>query len=115
MSAALAFQLFSQADIDPERFDFQPFREGVDKARLFHDESTGHEVALIRYRPGSGVPRHTHSGYEHIFVLQGSQRDERGTYVAGTLIVNPPGSGHAVTSEEGCVILGFWQKPVVFD
>jgi anti-sigma factor ChrR (cupin superfamily) len=48
-------------------------------------------------------------------VLDGSQRDERGTYPAGTLVANPPGTGHSVSSDEGCVILGFWQRPVVFD
>jgi anti-sigma factor ChrR (cupin superfamily) len=115
MTPALAFQFFTQANVDLSEFRFEPFHPGVEKARIFHDAASGQEVALIRYSPGSGVPRHKHQGYEHIFVLSGSQRDERGTYRAGTLIVNPPGSGHAVSSDEGCVILGFWQQPVVFE
>ena len=115
MTSALAFRLFSRAELDLSEFQFQPFREGVDKARLFYDEAAGHEVALIRYSPGAGVPFHTHTGYEHIFVLEGSQQDERGRYAAGSLIVNPPGSGHSVRSEGGCVILGFWERPIRFE
>jgi anti-sigma factor ChrR (cupin superfamily) len=115
MTPALAFRFFTQANVDFSEYRFEPFREGVEKARLFYDEASGQEVALLRYRPGAGVPRHTHTGHEYILVLDGSQRDERGTYPAGTLVANPPGTGHSVSSDEGCVILGFWQRPVVFD
>jgi len=45
-------------------------------------------------------------------VLRGSQRDERGLYGAGTLVVNEPGSTHQVTSDDGCIVLVIWQKPV---
>jgi len=30
-----------------------------------------------------------------VYVLSGTQRDERGVYPAGTHVVNPPGSIHA--------------------
>jgi len=38
------------------------------------------------------VPMHEHTGYEHILILAGSQRDENGTFEAGTLVINPPGT-----------------------
>lgn len=98
-----------------ERVDdlpWQPFRSGIAIHRLYGD-GTGAAAALLRYEPGAQVPHHDHSGYEHIFVLAGSQRDERGCYPAGSLVINPPGSHHSVTSEDGCLVLIIWEKPVV--
>jgi anti-sigma factor ChrR (cupin superfamily) len=67
---------------------------------------------LLRYAPNAAVPRHIHHGFEHILVLSGSQRDDHGTYTAGTMLVSTPGSSHAISSEEGCVVLAIWEKPV---
>jgi anti-sigma factor ChrR (cupin superfamily) len=86
----------------------------VEIAKLYEDAATGASAALLRYAPGARVPEHTHQGFEHVFVLEGEQSDDRGSYPAGTLIVNPPGSGHAVFSKNGCVALLIWQKPVQF-
>jgi len=46
--------------------------------------------------------------------LEGSQVDERGRYGRGTVVVNPPGSEHAVASPEGCVVFVTWELPVEF-
>ncbi len=89
--------------------DFSPFREGVD---IFWIRKADPAVALLRYAPGAGVPRHLHTGLETILVLDGSQTDEQGTYPAGSLILNPEGSVHSVWSEGGCVILIQWERPV---
>jgi anti-sigma factor ChrR (cupin superfamily) len=91
-----------------------PFREGVEIYRLQGTESGGASSALLRYAPGASVPRHEHTGIEHVLVLSGSQRDERGHYPAGTLVINEPGSSHSVNSDEGCVVLVIWQAPVKF-
>src|SRR5436189_1310 len=69
---------------------------------------------LPGYRPGARIPAHVHTGYEHIFIISGSQIDQRGSHVAGTLIINPPGSGHDVHSPEGCTVLAIWERPVQF-
>ena len=95
------------------RLPFEPFRDGIDIHRIHGGPGDG-ELAILRYAPGAGVPRHTHLGTETILVLEGSQGDERGRYGAGTLVVNPPGSSHAVASEEGCVVLIRWAGPIVF-
>lgn len=89
--------------------EFEYFRDGVDICRLVTGEP---ELALLRYQPGSSVPRHLHLGMETILVLEGSQSDERGLYGRGALVVNPEGSIHSVWSDEGCVILIQWTKPV---
>ena len=101
------WQLAERADTLP----WHPFRPGIEIHRLYGDE-TGPSAAFLCYQPGAQVPLHTHTGYEHILVLSGSQRDDRGTYQAGTFIVNPPGSAHAVTSDDGCLVLIIWEKPV---
>lgn len=93
---------------------WEPFREGIDILPLHGVGQGGASAALLRYRPGASVQEHRHPGYEHIYVLTGSQRDQRGVYEAGTLVVNPPGTTHWVASDDGCVVLIIWEQPVEF-
>jgi len=93
--------------------DFRLLRPGVEIATLYEDPA-GASAALLRYAPGAEVPRHRHPGYEHIFVLEGEQSDDRGVYRAGTFAVNRPGTEHRVWSSTGCLALLIWQLPVVF-
>lgn len=90
---------------------YEPFRDGVEISPIVNGEPA---VALLRYAPGAGVPRHRHMGLETILVLDGVQCDERGDYAAGTLMLNPEGSEHSVWSVTGCVVLIQWAKPVEF-
>ena len=90
---------------------YQPFREGVEISPIIDGEPA---VALLRYAPGAGVPKHLHRGLETILVLEGSQSDERGTYDTGALVFNPEGSVHSVWSTAGCVVLIHWAKSVAF-
>ncbi|MEM1343584.1 MAG: cupin domain-containing protein [Pseudomonadota bacterium] len=94
-----------------QALEFAPFREGVE---IFWLKQGTPGVALLRYEAGAGVPEHLHTGLETILVLDGSQSDERGTYRAGALVLNPEGSVHSVWSEEGCVVLIQWERPVRF-
>jgi anti-sigma factor ChrR (cupin superfamily) len=96
-------------------FTWTPLRPGVDEHRLYGPvDGSGSSASVLRYHAGARVPRHEHRGYEHIFVLSGSQRDERGTYHAGSLVINPPGSDHDVVSDHGCTVLIVWERPVAF-
>lgn len=94
--------------------DFKPTWPGVEMAMLYRDEASGSSAALLRYEPGASIQPHRHTGFEHVLVLEGSQQDERGRYSAGTLVVNPPGTVHRVSSPEGCVVLVIWHSPVEF-
>lgn len=98
---------------DPDRIAWEPFRDGVRVHWLYRTAPDGPAAAFLRYEPGAAVPTHLHAGYEHITVLAGSQSDARGTYPAGSLVINPPGTRHAVASAEGCLVLIVWERPVV--
>ncbi len=97
-----------------ERIDWQPFKPGVEIHRLYGDGITGPAAALLRYREAASVALHRHTGYEHILVLAGSQRDQNLTAVCGTLVVNPPGTVHRVASDAGCIVLAIYASPVEF-
>jgi anti-sigma factor ChrR (cupin superfamily) len=91
---------------------FEPFREGVEIARLYGSADSGPSGAILKYRPGASTPRHRHAGYETIVVLEGSQSDEHALYRTGDVVVNRPGTVHRVRSDAGCVVLIVWQTPV---
>lgn len=108
-------EAFSPADLG----EFVPLRPGVAILPLYGrpDRLAGQGAsepcaALLRYQPGAAVPAHHHPGYEHIFVLEGSQQDDHGVYTRGTCVINPPGSRHAVTSSGGCLVLAIWNHSV---
>ena len=111
------FEHFSLAEYG----EFVPLSPGVHILPLYGLDPQGRappgrhpSAAFLRYEPGAFVPHHRHRGYEHIFVIQGSQRDERGTYPRGTCVISPPGSRHRVHSDEGCLVLAIWNQPVEF-
>lgn len=93
---------------------WQMFSKGVEVSWFYSNGKNGPASALLRYEPGASVPLHWHRGYEHIFVLEGSQSDDNGLYQAGSLLISPPGSSHTITSLEGCIVLAVWQVPVSF-
>ncbi len=95
-----------------DELSWEPFRPGVDIYRLYKDGEGGAMAALLRYQPGASVPLHAHTGFEHIFVLSGSQTDDNGKHETGTLVINPPHTHHSVISQGGCIVLAIWEKPV---
>jgi quercetin dioxygenase-like cupin family protein len=97
-----------------QKLPWKRFYEGVDIYRLYGDGEIGPTAALLRFRPGGRVPMHEHTGYEHIFVLAGSQVDENTRAESGMLIINPPGTSHSILSEAGCIILAIYENPVKF-
>lgn len=90
---------------------FEPFRDGIEIHHIVKGEPA---VALLRYAPGGSAPLHRHAGLETVIMLDGSQRDERGLYAKGDVIFNTEGSQHCVVSDEGCVVLIQWARPIEF-
>jgi anti-sigma factor ChrR (cupin superfamily) len=95
--------------------EWEDFRPGVRVSWVYSNGDAGPASAFLRYEPGAAIPWHWHPAYEHILVLEGSQSDENGLYRAGTVLISPPGTGHTVRSDEGCIVLAIWEKPVCFD
>lgn len=98
---------------DIAALQFEELRPGVD-IHVLHETPEASRVAILRYAAGAEVPAHRHEGYEYIHVLEGEQSDERGSYGAGSFVVNEPGTTHRVRSERGCTVLIVWLRPVVF-
>ena len=115
MKEALAlFDLHARCgDFSDRTWEF--FRDGVEASWIYANGDEGPASALLRYEPGAALPWHWHPAYEHILVLEGSQSDENGVYREGAALISPPGTSHTVRSEEGCIVLAAWQKPVRFD
>jgi len=111
--APMIFAQVLQAGACEGQLAWRPFHPGIEIALVYQDER-GPAAAFLRYQPGARVGRHVHEGYEHVLVLRGSQTDAAGRHVAGTLVVNPPGSVHEIVSEDGCLVLVIWEKPVRF-
>lgn len=79
---------------------------GVMRKPLAREEAErGHATSVVRYDAGARFSHHNHPLGEEILVLAGTFSDETGHYPAGSYLRNPPGSGHAPFSEEGCTLL----------
>jgi quercetin dioxygenase-like cupin family protein len=85
--------------------------KGVDRRMLFRiGGEKARATSIVRYAAGSRFSYHQHPGGEEFLVLDGVFQDETGDFPAGTYVRNPPGTGHAPGSADGCVILvKLWQ------
>ncbi|KAJ3338071.1 hypothetical protein HDU93_010007 [Gonapodya sp. JEL0774] len=107
----LPCSLFSPSDL--AALPFQPFRPGVVQYPLYN-VTDGPSARILKYSPGAKVPFHVHRGFENIIVLDGSQEDEFGVVKKGQMRTHYPGSGHSLSSPEGCIILAIYERPVHF-
>ncbi|MDP9173169.1 MAG: cupin domain-containing protein [Planctomycetota bacterium] len=96
------------------RLVWRPLRPGIQAFAIYGQPGVGPAAALLKYEPGAVLPRHAHNGYEHVLVLTQMQCDQTGEHLAGTLVVNPPGTSHEVQAPNGCIALVIWEKPVRF-
>jgi len=71
-------------------------------------ERNGGEVAratsVVRYAPGAHFDAHRLDLGEEIVVLAGTFSDESGDHGPGSYLRNPPGTGHALCSTDGCTL-----------
>jgi anti-sigma factor ChrR (cupin superfamily) len=101
--------------VDVDALPWQKTRfSGVEIKVLMQDPETGMMTSLTRLAPGAVLPDHTHVGIEQSFVLQGTLEDSEGAVTAGNFVWRPAGSRHVAQSPDGCLVLGFFQKPNTF-
>ncbi len=75
------------------------------------------DVSLLRLRPGTGMPVHSHGGEELTLVLQGSYTDETGRYAVGDVAIGDPSLSHRPVADDGahCVCFTVVDAPLRFD
>ena len=77
---------------------------GIARMPLYGEAGYPETMSLVRFDPGARVPAHDHPAGEEILVIEGGIEDETGRCEAGSWARHPPGSSHAVYSENGCVL-----------
>ncbi|MGB3199825.1 MAG: cupin domain-containing protein [Nodosilinea sp.] len=96
---------------NPSRYDFFTFRPNLEKLILSGAADTEHISILWYTIPDGSVGLHYHSMTESVYVIDGTQTDDKGVYPTGSLYFNPPGSGHAVSDSTGFFILAYASPP----
>lgn len=98
-------------------FDEIPWRFKLPGVSVYDIEATGgHKVSLLRAKPGSSVPQHTHNGTELTLVLQGVLLDDGVEYHAGDVAVNTEDDDHRprILGDEMCYCLIVQQGDLYF-
>jgi putative transcriptional regulator len=91
--------------IDLTRYDWEEVVPGIRVHVMKDDPERGVRTALVWGKPGARYPSHRHLGDEKILVLEGSLRDQRGTYGPGQVCRSRTGSIHSeeVVGEQDCI------------
>jgi hypothetical protein len=84
---------------------------------LIGPTEAGCVTSIVEYKPQSRFHRHDHPGGEEILVLSGVFQDERGSFPAGSYLLNPSGFQHEPFSTDGCTIFvklrQYWGREVI--
>ena len=88
---------------------------GVSEKMLWHDESTGASIGLIKFSKGASIPKpHSHAANQFMFCLSGKyEYTSTGvTLVAGSFYCNPKGNVHGPTlAHEETVVVEIYDGP----
>ncbi len=82
--------------LDPAAYSWQEPYPGFRTAIVKEDPARACRASLIWASPGARYPAHRHHGDESTLILQGSCRDEHGSYSAGHVGRMRAGSTHFV-------------------
>jgi len=85
---------------------------GIKQCQIARDAHA--EASLLRCRPGSAIPAHTHAGLEAVLVLQGGFSDQTGHYACGDVAVADHTTDHRPVADRAaeCIILIVLEAPV---
>jgi len=96
---------------NPESYDFFTFRPNLEKLILAGKADTQH-ISILWYTVLNGqVESHYHDKTESVYVIKGTQTDNKGTYPTDSLYFNPPGSSHKISNSSGFFILAYASPP----
>lgn len=97
---------------------FRPFDRygapvpGMTWLPLSYDRARGAGTFLLRMEPGARSVPHEHVHGEEFLMLEGELVDDDGTvFRAGDYVAFAPGTRHASTTPEGCLIAVFMRGP----
>ncbi|MGX5175407.1 ChrR family anti-sigma-E factor [Aliikangiella sp. IMCC44653] len=97
------------SDIKWQRLSFNIWRSKVD----FNDGQ--HAIELLKFAANTKIPKHTHTGNEYTFVLQGDFSDIAGEYPEGAFIAQDGRHEHQpVAGKNGCICLAITDSPLKF-
>ncbi|MGF1860890.1 cupin domain-containing protein [Photobacterium profundum] len=104
-------------DLQIENLKFEPIEKNGRASAEVHwlfkpEEANGSAAAVIRYFAGGDAPPHLHTGFELIYMLEGSMQTSTGEVSKNDLILLKPESIHKSSSKAGCLALIIWQQPV---
>ena len=90
-------------------------RGGIGEASLLADRD-GFKTRLMRIRPKTAIPEHSHHGSEYTLVLTGGFSDHTGHFVRGDVAIADPAVQHKPIADPGedCVCLAVTDAPLRF-
>jgi hypothetical protein len=110
-SSALTVLDLDDVKTNPTTYEWFDFKPNVKKLILAGAAETQH-IAILWYTiTEGGVALHYHAKTESVYVIDGTQTDDKGVYPTGTVYFNPPGSGHQVTHSSGFFQLAYAAPP----
>ena len=94
-----------RAPIDRTAYEWVDVGPGLKLHVVSEDAARGVKRCLVWGKPGASTVRHGHAGDEVILVLEGSLRDDRGSYRPGDVCRSAKGDVHQeqVLGEDDCV------------
>lgn len=95
-------------DVIGKDFDAIPWRFRLPGLSEYELEGfQGEKVSLLRAKPGTGIPQHTHEGRELTLVLSGAMQDGDEVYRAGDVAINTEEDDHhpRIIGDEVCYCL----------
>ncbi len=94
---------------------WRTFWPGMQTVRIACEDDPS-DISLLRLKPGTGMPVHTHGGDELTLVLQGSYTDETGHYGVGDVAIACPNLTHLPVADGGayCVCFTVVDAPLRF-
>jgi putative transcriptional regulator len=87
--------------------------EGIEELRLQVDNS-GYRVSLVRLKPGSKIPTHTHTKEELTVILAGGYTDGDAHFERGDFCLVDASTTHSPVADPdaGCLALGVLSGPI---